>query len=151
STVASNLATSLAHAGRRVLLVDADMRRPIQHEVFGLGRDRGLPHALKDILPLGRVIQPSPVENLDLLLAGPAVSNPAELLASPQLTQAIQEMRQTYDVVIIDTPPLLAVADGSILAQSVDGILLVVRTTTTCRPDVERMVELLQTLGTPVL
>jgi polysaccharide biosynthesis transport protein len=151
STTASNLAISLAHAGRKVLLIDADMRRPTQHQIYGFERDRGLPHVLKDILPLHRAVRPSQVENLDLLLAGPEVSNPAELLASNHLARCVEEVRQAYDVVIIDSPPLLAVADPSIIAASADGVILVVRTTSTCRPDVERTVELLKTLGTPVL
>jgi capsular exopolysaccharide synthesis family protein len=151
SVTASNLAISLAHVGRKVLLVDADLRRPTQHQIHGLCRDCGLVHTLKDVLPLSRVVQPSRIRNLDLLPAGPEVSNPDELLASPQMAEVLKEMRQTYDIVIFDTPPLLAVADPSILAQSVDGIVLVVRTSTTCRPDIERMAELLQTLGTPVL
>ena len=96
-------------------------------------------------------MRPSRVENLDLLTAGPEVSNPAELLASPHLASALKEMRQAYDVVIVDSPPLLAVADPSILAQVVDAILLVVRTTTTRQQDVERTVELLRALGAPVL
>ena len=151
STTASNLAISLAHAGRKVLLVDADMRRPTQHHVHNLGRDQGLPHVLKDVLPLHRAVQTSQIENLDLLLAGPEVSNPAELLASHHLARMVAEMREIYDVVIFDSPPLLAVADPSIIAAAVDAIILVVRTTSTCRPDVERTVELLRTLGTPVL
>lgn len=151
STTASNLAISLAHAGRKVLLIDADLRRPTQHQIYGAGRERGFPHVLKDILPLRRVVQPSPVENLELLLAGPEVSNPAELLASHHLARCVEEMRQFYDVVIFDSPPLLAVADPSIIAAAVDAIVLVVRTTSTCRPDVERTVELLRTIGTPVL
>ena len=151
STTASNLAISLAHAGRKVLLVDADLRRPTLHAIFATGRDRGLPHVLKDILPLHRAVRPTLVENLDLLTAGPEVSNPAELLASPHLASALKEMRQAYDVVIVDSSPLLAVADPSILAQAADGILLVVRTTATRRQDVERTVELLRALGAPVL
>ena len=72
-------------------------------------------------------MRPSRVENLDLLTAGPEVSNPAELLASPHLASALKEMRQAYDIVIVDSPPLLAVADPSILAQVVDAVLLVVQ------------------------
>jgi capsular exopolysaccharide synthesis family protein len=151
SITSSNLAISLAHVGRKVLLVDGDLRRPTQHQIHCLCRDRGLTHTLKDILPLSRAVRPSQVANLDLLPAGPTVANPSELLASPQLAEVLKEMRQAYDIVVFDTPPLLAVADASILAQSVDGIVLVVRTSTTCRPDVERLAELLQTLGTPVL
>ena len=151
STTASNLAISLAHAGRKVLLIDADLRRPTQHHIHGFDRELGLPHVLKDILPLRRAVQASRVENLDLLLAGPEVSNPAELLASHHLARCLDEMREAYDVVIIDSPPLLAVADPSIIAAAVDAIMLVVRTTSTCRPDVDRTVELLKTLGTPVL
>ena len=108
---------------------------------------------LKDVLPLHRAVQTSQIENLDLLLAGPEVSNPAELLASHHLARTVAEMREIYDVVIFDSPPLLAVADPSIIASVVDAMILhVVRTTSTCRPDVEpETVELLRTLGTPVL
>ncbi len=155
STTASNLAISLAHAGRKVLLVDADMRRPTQHHVHGnLGREPLWPsprRAQGCLAAADAGGRRSQIENLDLLLAGPEVSNPAELLASHHLARTVAEMREIYDVVIFDSPPLLAVADPSIIAAAVDAIILVVRTTSTCRPDVERTVELLRTLGTPVL
>ena len=151
STTASNLAISLAHAGRKVLLIDGDLRRPSLHKIFALRRDSGLTQVLKDHHPLQRAIQPTLVENLDLLAAGPDVTNPAELLTSHRLGEALDEMRRMYDVVIFDSPPLLAVADSSILAVAADRILLVVRVAATRRHDLDRVGELLRTLGTPVI
>ncbi|WP_435022516.1 polysaccharide biosynthesis tyrosine autokinase (plasmid) [Tundrisphaera sp. TA3] len=151
STTASNLAISLAHAGRSVLLIDADMRRPTQHLIHGVPKDRGLPEVLRRATPLSRAVAATAVENLDLLPAGSSVSNPSELLASRHLERIIEEMRRGYDVVILDSPPLLAVADPAIIASVVDGIVLVVRATSTCRPDIERAVEILGSLEAPVL
>ncbi len=151
STTASNLAISLAHAGRKVLLIDGDLRRPSLHKIYALRRDIGLTQVLKDHLPLPRAIQPTLVENLDLLAAGPEVTNPAELLTSHRLTEFLDEARRTYDIVIFDSSPLLAVADPSILAVAADRILLVVRFAATRRHDLDRVGDLLRTLGTPVI
>jgi capsular exopolysaccharide synthesis family protein len=151
STIASNLAISLAHAGRKVLLIDADLRRPTQHLIHGLHRSPGLTHVLKDVLPYHRAVQRTPIDNLDLLTAGPEVSNPAELLASPRLASFVEEMRPLYEVVIFDSSPLLAVTDASIIASVVDSITLVVRVSATRRHSLERTLELLATLETPVL
>ena len=93
STTASNLAISLAHAGRRVLLIDADLRRPSQHLIHGLRRSPGLTHILKDVLPFHRVVQPTLIDNLDFLATGSEVANPAELLASPRLNLLLEEVR----------------------------------------------------------
>ena len=151
STTASNLAISLAHAGRRVLLIDADLRRPSQHLIHGLRRSPGLTHILKDVLPFHRVVQQTLIDNLDFLATGSEVSNPAELLASPRLNVLLEEVRPLYDVVIFDSSPLLAVTDSSIIASVVDGVLLVVRVSATRRHDIERTLEHLKTLGTLVL
>lgn len=151
STTASNLAITLALAGRKVLLVDADLRRPSQHRIYNLGRDRGLTQVLKDLMPFSRAVQPTPVENLDLLAVGPEVSNPAELLASGRLDEFLREVRQVYDLVILDSSPLLAVTDPSIIAAAVDGIILVARSSVTRRHEAERTAELLKILGIPVL
>jgi Mrp family chromosome partitioning ATPase len=96
-------------------------------------------------------VQPSPVANLDALTAGQHVSNPAELLASERLGQLIEEVRSRYDIVIFDTSPLLAVTDPWIISAVVDGILLVVQLGSTRRQDLERTMEVLRTLGAPVL
>jgi capsular exopolysaccharide synthesis family protein len=151
STAASNMAICLAHAGRKVLLIDADLRRPNQHSIHGLSQSPGLTHVLKDVLPSHRVVQRTPIDSLDVLAAGPEVANPAELLASPRLASLVKELRQRYDMIIFDSSPLLAVTDASILASVVDGITLIVRVSATRRHDLERTVELLTTLGTPVL
>ena len=151
STMASNLGISLAHAGRKVLLIDGDLRRPTQHRIFSLSRDRGLVQILKDLPPMEFVVQPTPIENLDFIGAGPEVANPAELLASPRLGEFLTRAREDYDVVLIDSSPLLAVTDPSVIAATVDGILLVVSASRIRRHEAEQTMELLRALGTPVL
>ena len=151
STSASNLAIALAHAGRKVLLVDADLRRPSQHLLYGLDRDVGLAQVLKTLLPISSVVQRTTVEHLDLMSAGPAVTNPSELLSSTQFTDFLDAVRAEYDMVIIDSSPLLAVTDPCIIGAVVDGIVLVVRATTIKRHDAERATELLHVLGTPII
>lgn len=151
TTTASNLAISFAMAGRKVLLVDGDLRKPSQHKIFGLKGDQGLSHVLRRLLPLSRVVQQTQTENLDFIASGPEVDNPAELLASVNLTDFVSEIRNIYDMVVFDSSPLLAVTDPSILSAVVDGVVLVVRPEATKRHDAERTVELLKTMESPVL
>lgn len=151
TTTASNLAISLALAGRKVLLIDADLRNPSQHRVFDCSRERGLTLMLKGILPFDQLVQPTSIPGLDLLVAGQEVESPAELLASHGLSEHLEDIRRAYQVVIIDSSPLLVVTDPSILAAEVDGILLITRASQTRRRDAMRVAELLKALGTPVL
>ena len=151
STTSSNLAISLARAGRRVLLVDADLRRPTLHRVFGLLRGRGLSHILKSLLPLHAVVQSTSIEGLDLLAAGPEIQNHSEELMSMNLRSMIQEIRSSYDIAIIDSPPLLSVTDAAIIGSMVDGIVLVAGASVIRRPDAARVVDLLRAVETPVL
>lgn len=151
SVVASNLAISLAQAGRKVLLVDADLRRPSLHKDYQLPREQGLSQLLRGDLPLARVVQATRIANLDLITAGAEAPNPSELLSSPRLHQFFEEARRTYDTVVVDSPPLLRVADPSIIGAVADGILLTVQATGTRREDAARAVEVLGALGTPVL
>jgi capsular exopolysaccharide synthesis family protein len=151
TTVASNLAICLAQAGRRVLLVDADLRHPMQHEIHGLRRERGLVQILRDVISIDQVVQPTAISNLDVVTSGPETPNPADLLSSPRLHEFLDRVREDYDMILIDSPSLLAVADPAIIGAAVDGILLVARVATTKRDDAARAVEVLKGLGTPVL
>jgi len=151
TTAASNLAISFALAGRRVLLIDADLRRSSLHKVHGSGCDHGLSHLLKELLPLDRAVQRSTIENLEVVTAGPEVPNPAELLSSPHLAKLLDEARRAYDIILLDAPPLLAVADPAIVGAVVDGVVLVARPATVRRRDIEHAMELLRSLGTSLL
>ncbi|WP_406693546.1 polysaccharide biosynthesis tyrosine autokinase [Singulisphaera sp. Ch08] len=151
STVASNLAICQAQAGRRVLLVDADLRRPAQHKIYGMQRERGLVHILRDLMSIARVVQTTTIKNLDLIASGPEATNPAELLSSPFLHDFLNKVREDYDTVIIDSPSLLEVADPSILGAVADGIVLVVRASETKRDEATRALEVLKELGIPIL
>ena len=151
STTASNLAISMAHSGRKVLLIDADLRRPAQHTIHGLPRSPGLTEVLNDQMPFHKAVQQTAIENLGLLAAGAEVSYPAELLATDRLGALVRELRQAYDLVLVDTSPLLAVTDPSVIAVVMDAILLVVRAAVTRRLDAERSQDLLRALETPVL
>ncbi len=151
STVASNLAISLAQAGRQVLLIDADLRCPTQHSVHKLARGRGLVQLLTQSQPLEEVVQTTAIEGLHLISAGPETQNPAELLMSVRFAEVIAEARLRYDIVIVDSPPILMVTDSAIAGTQVDGIMLVVRVGQTKRQNAQRAVEVLRELGTPIL
>jgi capsular exopolysaccharide synthesis family protein len=150
STTASNLAITLANTGRRTLLVDGDLRKPSLHKLFDVAREGGLSDALVSLESIERLVQQTFVNNLDLLTTGRDVSNPAELLASERLGEILKELRPLYDMVLIDSSPLLLVTDPSIIAAVADGIILVVKISSTRRHDVDVTHEMLKTLGVPV-
>jgi capsular exopolysaccharide synthesis family protein len=125
STTAANLAVVLAQSGKRVVLVSADMRRPRLHEFFGLENDRGLAEILSHKMPAWEGLQESGVENLWIFTSGQVADAPAELLSSDRMIDFISERREVVDFIVIDSPPLLAVADGLELAARVDGVLYV--------------------------
>jgi len=128
STVASNLAIAIAQAGQKVLVVDADLRRPTQHRVFGLDRHAGgLSAVLAGQMSLEEAIVHTSLENLDVLTSGPDVPNPAELLNSASFARLLEKMAAAYDRVLIDSPPVTAVTDPLILAAQTDITILVLR------------------------
>lgn len=152
STLAANLAISLAQSGKRTVLIDCDFRKPRIHKLFGVAiTDNGLSGVIVGTGSLADELTPSGLENLDLLLCGPRPANPAELLTSPQFLHALAELRERYDFVLVDTPPVLAVSDPAIVAPRVDGVLLVFRMTKKTRPAAERAREQLAGVGAKIL
>jgi capsular exopolysaccharide synthesis family protein len=128
STVAANLAASLAQTGAAVIAVDCDLRNPSLHALFGLPNERGLTSLM--LSPEGGVrqyLQRSEASNVDVLTSGPVPPNPAELLGSKRMESLVRELRDLADYVIFDTPPVLAVTDAAVLATRVDGSILVLK------------------------
>jgi len=128
TTVASNLAISLAQLGKRVLLIDGDMRRPCVHKLFDIeNHSQGLVTYLTGEQDWRQLVRPTGMANLDCLVCGPVPPNPSELLSSDRMQLLIREAMEQYQFVLVDAPPLLNVADGRILATMVEGAILVVR------------------------
>ncbi|CAK8582471.1 CpsD/CapB family tyrosine-protein kinase [Priestia megaterium] len=126
STTTSNLATVYAQQGLSVLLIDADLRKPTGHYTFRLENHIGLTNVLTRQSTLAQAVQESEIPHLSVLTSGPIPPNPSELLASAQMVELLKEMKEQFDMIIFDTPPILAVADAQILANQVDGTILVV-------------------------
>jgi capsular exopolysaccharide synthesis family protein len=127
STVASNLAVSFAQQGVKTLLVDGDMRKPHLHHLFGKQREPGLSDVLREAVQGVAAIVQTDVEQLSLLPAGKAPVSPAELLGGPALHSLLARLATAYDLILVDSPPLLAVADASVIAAAADGVLMVVK------------------------
>lgn len=145
STTLANLAVVMAQAGKRVILVDADLRRPAQHLIFGVSNEQGLTNLMIDpSLVQAPPLMATQVEGLWLLLSGPLPPNPAELLASPQMDHIIEALKERADVVLFDAPPVIAVTDAAILATKTDGVLLVIQAGKTKREHAARARELLE-------
>jgi capsular exopolysaccharide synthesis family protein len=127
STTLANLAVVSAQAGRKVILVDADLRRPTLHQIFGLDNERGLTTVVMDDSALASPpLQNTGVEGLGVLTSGPLPPNPADLMGSQRMDQVIAALAEQADQVLFDTPPVVAVTDAAVLATKVDGVLLVV-------------------------
>ena len=137
STLVSNLAIALAQANKRVLVVDADLRAPVQHRLFGLSDRTGLASVLDGSDTLDGAVRHTGIEGLDVLPAGPIPSNPAELLNTPDFADHLNDLADRYDLVLIDSPPVTAVTDARILAASADASLLVVRLGSSTRRQTE--------------
>lgn len=131
STASANLAVVFAQEGKRVLLVDADMRKPTTHYTFHMGNTQGLSSVLTRQIEAETAIRETEIERLDLLTCGPIPPNPAELLASKSMDALIAQLKETYDIIIFDAPPVLSVTDGQILASKCEGTILVVNSGTT--------------------
>lgn len=151
TTTAANLAATYAQQGMRVALLDCDLRRPRQHEVFGLPREPGLTQLLLGYAVPGEVQSPTAVENLFLIASGTLPPNPSELLGSDRMREVLEELRGRFDVVIIDTPPVLVAPDASVLAAGVDAVVLVVRAGVTDRAAAVDAVQQLRTVGANVV
>jgi capsular exopolysaccharide synthesis family protein len=123
TATAANLAVVMAQLGRQVLLIDADLRKPRLHRVFNLSNREGLVHCLTGGEPLEQVIQTTGVNGLFLLPSGTIPPNPSELLASDRMRELLEVAQRRFDLVIVDTPPLLAVTDASVLGAVVDGVV----------------------------
>ena len=127
STTAANLAIAFAQAGERTLLLDCDLREPVQHLVFGIDAKAGVSTALPGETKLQDAIVPTRVANLYLLPCGPVPRNPSEMLASDRFKFLIKTLCEAFDRVIIDSPPLEEVADGRIIAAAADATVLILR------------------------
>jgi succinoglycan biosynthesis transport protein ExoP len=150
TTLATNLAVSIAQSGKRILLIDADFRRPRLHKMFNLDATTGLASVIAEGTDVQDAIKPTPVPNLSLLPCGPRPSNPAELLTSKRFLDLLDVLREQFDIILVDTPPLLAVSDPSVVAPRVDGVLLTIRVAKNGRPAAERAREILANLGANV-
>ncbi len=126
STTASNLATTYAQADQKVLLIDADLRKPTVHHTFMISNRYGLTNVLTNQCRHREVIVESYIPNLYVMPSGGHAPNPAELLASNRMRNLIEELREEFETIVIDTPPSLAVADAQIVSSLCDGVLLVI-------------------------
>ncbi len=128
STTVANFGVVLAQTGSRVCLIDSDLRRPTLHRIFGLPNNRGLTTALLDGLPLAQIAQPTNVPNLSVITSGPLPPNPAELVGSNRMREALEAATGDYDMILLDSPPVVSVADAVALATFADGVVMVVQT-----------------------
>jgi tyrosine-protein kinase Etk/Wzc len=152
---AANLAVTLAYDGLRVLLVDCDIRRPRVHGLFQLPRAPGLMELLRASgdpeAPQPRAIRETPVARLSVLTCGALPVNAANLLSGTRMRVLLRELQEQFDIIVLDTPPVLATADASIVASLTDGVLLVVRAGTTDKNAAQRAFQQLANVGARVV
>lgn len=151
STVTGNLACSIAQAGKKVLLVDCDLRRPNVHKLLGLPNKHGLADIIADGTDPMNVIQQTDAQNLWAITSGAIPTNPAELLTSTDFENFIEMAREKFDFIMLDCPPVLAVADPCIVAPRADGIALVIRVSRDSRPQATRAKDMLMRVNAKIL
>ena len=151
STTASNLAVVMAQQGKKVLLLDADLRKPTVHYTFNQTNTLGLTNVLMKKIKLSEAVKSTDVDYLSVLTSGPIPPNPAELLGSKMMNELFGKLRNEFETVIIDTPPLLAVADAQIVANSCDGTVLVISSGKTEIEDAQKATDMLKASSSTLL
>lgn len=152
STTAANLAIAFAQLRKQTLLIDADLRKPVQHNVFGHPRGPGLSeYLIGEVEDLGSIIHKSKVENLFIITAGGLPPNPSELLGSDRMSQLVRQLEEEWDVVLLDSPPIVAVTDASMISREIDAIAIVVKAGSTERSAVARALDTLQNVKAPLI
>lgn len=151
STVAANLAISIAQSGRKTLLLDCDMRRPRLAKLVGVRDDIGLTNILAGKLTVDEALQTTGVANMDVLTCGRRPGNPAELLLSDDFVDVVNALRERYDYIIMDTPPILAVSDPANASACADGVILTLRLRRNLRPIAIRAAQMLQAVNANLL
>ncbi|EEK86694.1 Tyrosine-protein kinase ywqD [Bacillus cereus m1550] len=131
TTTTANMAVVFAQQGKKVLLIDADMRKPAMHQMFQVDNIFGLTNVLTHSERLEKCVQTTSIDNLSFLACGPIPPNPAELLGSKSMKELLGQAYSMYDLVIFDMPPILAVTDAQIMANVCDASILVVRSEST--------------------
>ena len=151
TTLAANLAVSIANTGKSVLLIDADFRRPRCHRLFGMNNEAGMTALIDGEQELADLARQTQVENLSLLTCGTRPENPSELLTSRRFADLLTVLREKYELVIVDTPPVMAVTDPLNVAPRVDGVLVVLRLSKSARTAGRRTLDALEEVGANIL
>lgn len=151
STTVSNLAVVFAQQGKKVLLIDADLRKPTTHYTFQLLNTKGLTNVLTKQIHFHEAVQDTVMENLNILTSGPIPPNPSELLASNAMKQLLKEAYKLYDLVLFDSPPILAVTDAQVLANLSDGSIMVTSSGFTDKDAAVKAKELLENAKSKLL
>jgi exopolysaccharide transport family protein len=151
TTTVANLAAALAHNGAKVLAIDADLRRPTLYQHFGVQKTPGLTDLIVGKSTASQAIQTTRIDGLQILPCGYQPPNPAELLGSPMMKQVLDALRSHYDWVLIDTPPILAMADTAVLSALVEGVVLVLGAETATKPSVARAIDQVHGVGGKVI
>ncbi|ANC78803.1 capsular biosynthesis protein [Fictibacillus phosphorivorans] len=151
STTVANLAVVLAQQEKRVLLIDTDLRKPTVHYTFKVSNIYGVTSILTRQTTLRETIVSSKIPNVDVLPSGPIPPNPSELINSKSMNDLIEEASRMYDYVLFDTPPLIAVTDGQLLAHHVDGVILVVSSGKTEIESATKAKELLENANAKII
>ncbi len=152
TSLVSNLAIAMAQAGQKTLIIDADFRRPMQHEIFKLNHDhKGLSSVLAGTTTLQDAIQPTEIKDLEVLPSGPAVPNPSEMLNSYTFARTLEHLCERYDRIVIDSPPVVSVTDSQILAAICNITLLVLRAERSTRKAGQQARDALSSVGAHIL
>ncbi|HEY7249156.1 MAG TPA: CpsD/CapB family tyrosine-protein kinase [Methylomirabilota bacterium] len=151
TTSVANFGIVNAQAGSRVCVVDSDLRRPTLHRLFKLNNARGLTTALVEGLSFAEVAQETAIPNLSVLPSGPLPPNPAELVGSHRMRECLHAAKDSFDLVLCDSPPLMAVGDASALAAQCDGVIFVIRVGRTAHDILRRVVDQIETVKGRIL
>ena len=151
STIAGNLACSIAQSGKRVLAIDCDLRRPQLTDNFAMAEKTGISNVLNGDCELKDACHATPISTLHVMPSGPIPSNPAEALTLPDMGELLESVREQFDFIVLDTPPLLVVTDPSITASMVDGVIMTLRIRRKSKPNAKESLNILRAVGANVL